>query len=52
MLEMAIDDTDAFIAAGDDVRTAIERWFACSPAEVMGAGDVAGHERLYRALLA
>jgi hypothetical protein len=52
MLEMAIDDTDAFVAAGDDVRTAIERWFACSPAAVMGAGDVAAHERLYRALLA
>ena len=51
-LEMAVEDTDALVAAGDDVRTAIERWFARSPEEVLAAGDAAAHERLYRALIA
>ena len=52
LLERAIENTDALVASGEDVRAAIERWFARSPDEVLAAGDAAAHDRLYRELLA
>lgn len=51
-LGRAIEETDALIAADDDVSAAVERWFARSPQDVLAAGDAAAHERLYRELLA
>lgn len=47
-LAQAIEDADAVAAASDEVRTAVERWFACSPT-VIAAGDAAAYEGLYRA---
>lgn len=49
-LVRAIEDSEAVAAANDAVRERLDRWFARS-AEVLGAGDAAGHERLYRRLL-
>lgn len=46
-LERALEDSDALIAADDDIRAGIESWFARSPAEVLAPGDAAAHERVY-----
>jgi hypothetical protein len=49
-LEQGIDDTDAAVAASDDARKAVERWFACS-LTVIAADDAGAYARLYDAQL-
>jgi len=51
LLQRAVEDTDAVIAATEDSRKSLWRWLAVA-APVMGAHDVGGHERLYRDLVA
>lgn len=47
----AVEDSDALIAANEEVRAALDRWMAAD-ADVMGPGDGAAHLRLYSDLLA
>lgn len=51
MLERAVRDPDAVCAAGEDVRASLQRWLAVD-APVLDPRDAAGHERLYRELVA
>lgn len=51
LLAGAVAESDAAVAASEAVREGLERWLAVD-APVLTAQDAAGHERLYRALLA
>ena len=49
-LTRALDDPDAVLAADEEVRASVERWFALS-LTVLSPADAEAHERLYRKLL-
>ena len=51
VLEHAVQDADALVAATEESRAALARWLALDVA-VIKSGDAAGYERLYRDLLA
>jgi hypothetical protein len=51
LLQRAVQDTDALIAATEESRAALVRWLALDP-PVIELHDAAGYERLYRELLA
>jgi len=51
LLQGAVEDTGAVIAATERSRESLWRWLAVD-APVMGSDDVDGHERLYRGLVA
>ena len=51
LLQRAVQDTDALIAATEESRAALERWLALDP-PVIELHDAAGYARLYRELLA
>jgi hypothetical protein len=51
LLQRAVRDTDALIAATAEARAALARWLALD-APVIESRDAAGYERLYRELLA
>jgi hypothetical protein len=51
LLQRAVHDTDALIAATEESRAALVRWLALDP-PVIELHDAAGYERLYRELLA
>jgi hypothetical protein len=51
LLERAVRDTDALIAATEESRAALARWLALD-APVIESRDAAGYEHLYRELLA
>jgi hypothetical protein len=51
LLQRAVRDTDAVIAATEESRAALARWLALD-APVIESRDAAGYERLYRRLLA
>ena len=51
LLDGALQDSDAVIAAGEPQRDALWRWAAVD-VEVLAPDDVDGHARLYRNLLA
>jgi hypothetical protein len=50
LLARAVDDTDAVIAPTQAAQAALWRWLAVE-AQVLEAGDGAGHAELYRELL-
>jgi hypothetical protein len=50
LLQRAVQDTDAVIAATEESRSALARWLALD-APVIDSHDAAGYERLYRELL-
>ena len=50
-LRTALEESDAVIVHDDAARAAAWRWLALEP-PVIAAGDGAGHEQLYRSLLA
>ena len=51
LLQRAVQDSDALVAATEESRAALARWLALD-AQVIASGDAAGYERLYRELLA
>jgi Glycosyltransferase Family 4 len=51
LLAAAVEDSDAVLAASEAAQEALWRWMAVE-APVVAASDAAGHERVYRALLA
>jgi hypothetical protein len=51
LLQRAVQDSDALVAATEESRAALARWLALD-APVIASGDAAGYERLYRELLA
>ena len=51
LLSRAVEDSDAVVAPSEQSREALRRWLAAD-APVIEPHDAAGHERLYRALLA
>ena len=50
LLQRAVQDTDALVAATEESREALARWLALD-APVIESHDAAGYERLYRELL-
>lgn len=50
LLQRAVEDTDALIAANETSRAALSRWMAID-AVVIESRDAVGHERLYREVL-
>jgi hypothetical protein len=50
LLQRAVDDTDALVAATEESRAALARWLALD-VPVIESRDAAGYERLYRELL-
>jgi hypothetical protein len=51
LLQAALEQADAVIAADERVQSGLIRWFALD-APVLGSADLAAHARLYRELLA
>jgi hypothetical protein len=51
MLAAAVEETDAALAASDPARDALSRWMAAD-VPLLDPHDGAGHERLYRKLIA
>jgi hypothetical protein len=42
----AVEESQGVVAASEEIRAAVERWFACTP-PVIAAGDAAAYARLY-----